>query len=367
VRELGHVIDALLSGVVVIDAGGTVREMNAEACRILGTSTQAARRRPVEEVLGPLLAKLARGALASGRALVENEVGIDDRRSPARVAEVAVAPFQDLSGRVDGVVLEIRDRSIHRELREAEWQRHRMSSFGRIAAGIAHEVKNPLGGIRGAGELVSKRAEDPRSRQAAELIMREVDRIAALLDDFRVLGGEELLREREVNLHRILDDVLDLVGMDPLSQGVEIARVYDPSIPELLADRDRLAQVFHNLVRNALQAMAEQGEGGRLTLVTRVDLDRPLSSGDGPRVPAVSIEVRDSGPGIPEALRDRITDPFFTTRPAGTGLGLSIAQHWVTAHGGRLALEDAPGGGTLARVTLPLRTAGSPRPARRLA
>jgi two-component system nitrogen regulation sensor histidine kinase GlnL len=367
VRDLGHVIDALLSGVVVIDAGGNVREMNSEACRILGCSAPTARRRPVEEVLGPPLAKLVRGVLASGRALVENELGIDDPRSPARVAEVAVAPFQDLSGRVDGVVLEIRDRSIHRELREAEWQRHRLSSFGRIAAGIAHEVKNPLGGIRGAGELVSKRAEDERSRKAAELIIREVDRIAALLDDFRVLGGEETLRERPVNLHRILDDVLDLVDLDPLSAGVEIARVYDPSIPELLADRDRLAQVFHNLVRNALQAMAEQGGGGRLTLVTRVDLDHPLSGGDGARVPALAIEVRDTGPGIPEDLRDRITDPFFTTRPAGTGLGLSIAQHWVTAHGGRLVLEDAPGGGTVARVTLPLRAAASGRGPGRLA
>jgi two-component system nitrogen regulation sensor histidine kinase GlnL len=352
VRDLGHVIDALLSGVVVIDAGGTVREMNSEACRILETSTASARRRSAEDALGPLLAKIVRSVLASGRAVVESEIRVERRfATEPLVAEVAVAPFYE-SGRTDGVVLEIRDRSIHRALREAESERERIGSFGRIAAGIAHEVKNPLGGIRGAAERLAKRSDDPRHRKAAELVIRETDRITALLDDFMVLGRDEALRPRAVNLHRILDDVLDLNDLDPLSDGIETERVYDPSIPEIQADRDRLAQVFHNLVRNALQAM--EGDG-RLAIRTRVDIDHPLSTPDRGRVPAVSVEVIDSGPGIPDELRDRITDPFFTTRTAGTGLGLAIAQHWVTAHGGRLALEAAPGAGTCARVTLPLR------------
>lgn len=355
-RDLGHVIDALISGVVVIDAGGTVREMNTEACRILETSAESARRQPVEAALGPLLGKLVRGVLATGRGAVENEIRIERRYSTAPlVAEIAVSPFHEASGRADGAVLEIRDRSVHRELREAAFERERIHAFGRIAAGIAHEVKNPLGGIRGAAEIVAKRSDDPRFVRSAQLVIRETDRIAGLLDDFMVLGRDEGLRLREVNLHRVLDDVLDLNDLDPLSDGIAIERIYDPSIPELRADRDRLAQVFHNLVRNALQAMAE-GEGNRLEIHTRVDLDHPLSQSDGPRVPAVSVELVDSGPGIAEDLRDRITDPFFTTRETGTGLGLSIAQHWVTAHGGRLVLENARSGGARARVTLPLRT-----------
>jgi two-component system nitrogen regulation sensor histidine kinase GlnL len=148
--------------------------------------------------------------------------------------------------------------------------------------------------------------------------------------------------------------------MDPISEGITIERIYDPSIPEIQGDRDRLAQVFHNLVRNALQAMA-RGEGDRLEIHTRIDLDRSLTRGDGPRVPSVRIEVIDNGPGIGEDVRDRITDPFFTTRDSGTGLGLAIAQHWVSAHGGRLVLESAPGEGTRARITLPLRTARTGR------
>jgi two-component system nitrogen regulation sensor histidine kinase GlnL len=366
-RDLGHVIDALISGVVVIDAGGTVREMNTEACRILETSAESARRQPVEATLGPLLAKLVRGVLASSRGVVENEIRIERRFSAAPlVAEIAISPFHEPSGHADGVVVEIRDRSIHSELRDAAFERERMHSFGRIAAGIAHEVKNPLGGIRGAAEIVAKRSEDPRFVERAQLVIRETDRIASLLDDFMVLGREESLRPRDVNLHRVLDDVIDLNDLDPLSEGIRIERLYDPSIPELYADHDRLAQVFHNLVRNALQAMAgatgdhpESRQGDRLEIRTRVDFDHPLSRGDGPRVASVSIEIIDSGPGIADDLFDRITDPFFTTRETGTGLGLSIAQHWVSAHGGRLVLENAPTGGTCARVTLPLRTSRS--------
>ena len=306
------------------------------------------------------------GALPSYLGIARDEpADIERRHAPAPLlAEVAIAPFRDSDGRPDGVVLEIRDRSIHQELLDAESQRHRIRSFGRIAAGIAHEVKNPLGGIRGAGELVAKRSDDPRMKKAAELVIRESDRISTLLDDFMVLGQEEGIRPREVNLHRILDDVIDLNDLDPLSDGVTIRRVYDPSIPEILADRDRLAQVFHNLVRNALQCMAEREDPAAerlLEIRSRVDLDHPLSVGDGPRVPSVSIEVCDSGPGIPDAVRDKVTVPFFTTRATGTGLGLAIAQHWVTAHRGRLVLESAPERGTRARVTLPLRTARSSR------
>ena len=328
-RDLARVIDALMSGVVVVDGDGTVREMNGEACRILEASAESARHQPVEHALGPPLAKFVRDVLASGRERMEDEIRIERRHAAtALIVEIALSPVHDRAGRTDGVVVELRDRSIHRELRDAAFERERMSAFGRIAAGIAHEVKNPLGGIRGAAEIVAKRSEDPRFLRAAELVVRETDRIAGLLDDFMVLGHEGGLRLRWVNLHRVLDDVLDLNGLDPLSAGIRIERRYDPSIPELRADHDRLAQVFHNLVRNALQAMAG-GTGDRLEIRTRVDLDHPLASSDGPRRPAVSVEVIDAGPGIADEDRERITDPFFITRETGTGLGLSIAQHWV--------------------------------------
>jgi two-component system nitrogen regulation sensor histidine kinase GlnL len=129
-------------------------------------------------------------------------------------------------------------------------------------------------------------------------------------------------------------------------------RTFDPSIPELLADGDRLVQVFLNLARNALQAL--EGEG-RLRFETRMSLDHRLADEQGASLPTVSVTVEDDGPGIPAELIDKLTTPLFTTRPGGTGLGLAVARHWVALHGGVLRIESAEGRGARVRVALPLR------------
>jgi two-component system nitrogen regulation sensor histidine kinase GlnL len=250
-------------------------------------------------------------------------------------------------------VVLLRDRTIGNAQREAESERARSAAFGQIAAGIAHEVRNPLGGIRGAAELLGRRAAGDRDREAAGLIVREVDRISSLLDDFLVFARSDGLRFAPVNLHRVLDDVLDLLAMDPLGARARVERVFDPSIPELLADGERLVQVFLNLCRNALEAMP-QGDG-TLRIATRLRLDRRVDLGGGERVPTLAVEVSDSGCGIPDEIRPQVTTPFFTTKTTGTGLGLALSRHFVALHGGSLQIESQPGRGTTVRVSLPLR------------
>jgi two-component system nitrogen regulation sensor histidine kinase GlnL len=245
----------------------------------------------------------------------------------------------------------LRDSTIRQSLQGLVAERETLSAFGRIAAGVAHEVKNPLGGIRGAAEILASRAGDAKTLEAAELIVREVDRIAALLDDLMVFTHGEL-RLAPMNVHRVIDDVLALVAHDPLAKGVEIAREFDPSIPEMLADADRLRQVVLNLVRNALQALPG---GGSLAVATRMTLEHRVRGPAGAQVPTVAIEVRDSGPGIPAEVLAQLATPFFTTRAGGTGLGLAVSRHWVARHGGSLAVESSPGTGTRVRVLLPLR------------
>jgi len=147
--------------------------------------------------------------------------------------------------------------------------------------------------------------------------------------------------------------VLDLLAHDPLSRHCSIERAYDPSIPDLLADADRLIQVFLNLIRNALQAM--EGEGGHLTLTTRITLDHRVFTESGRMIPTVATWIRDTGPGMDEEELRQATIPFFTKRSDGTGLGLSVAEYWVSQHGGTLQIESAPGQGTTVLVTLPLR------------
>jgi two-component system nitrogen regulation sensor histidine kinase GlnL len=354
-RDLPRVLDALLDGVVVVDDEGCVRQLNAEACRILGTSSEAVFGRAVERMPGgEAFAKGVRAVLAEGASLVENEVALPRRFQPPLVVDVAVSPVADDDGRARGAVVLLRDRTIGAALRQVQSERAQSAALGRMAAGIAHEVKNPLAGIRGAAELLGRRAAGDKDREASALIVREVDRIAALLDDFMIFARGDVLRLAPVNLHRVLDDVLDVLATDPIGARAQVVRVFDPSIPELLADGDRLVQVFLNLARNALEAMEERP--GTLTITTRLRLDHRIDLG-GERVASVAVEVADDGPGIPEAIREQIMTPFFTTKRSGTGLGLPLARHFVALHGGSLQVESREGRGTLVRVTLPLRRA----------
>ena len=352
-RELRGVLDALLDGLVVLDADLRIELLNTEACRVLGVSSELATGEELARVgTGPEFVRIARAVLASGGTQVESELRVQRRSADDMVVDVAASPLFENGAGASGVVIVLRDCTIQRSLQDWVSERERLDAFGEIAAGIAHEVRNPLGGIRGAAEILASRAVDERARDAAGLIVREVDRIATLVDDLMIFkqGGELVVAP--LNIHRVIDDVLDLLSLDPLGAGVKLTREFDPSIPEILGDFDRLVQVFLNLARNALQAL--EGDG-RLLIETRTTLDHRLGSASGPRLPGVVVTVEDDGPGIPPELRAKVTTPFFTTRRGGTGLGLAVAGHWVARHGGTLRIGDAPGGGTRVRVSLPLR------------
>ena len=232
-------------------------------------------------------------------------------------------------------MLVLRDRTIQQLAPAARLGARGARRLRRIAAGVAHEVRNPLGGIRGAAEILASRASDAKTLDAAELIVREVDRIATLVDDLMVFTRGEDLRLAPVNIHLVLDGVLDLLAMDPLGARVRVERRFDPSIPELLADADRLTQVFLNLARNALQAMEKGGDADDHD--AHEPRPSPASPPGAEHAPTLLVEVKDDGTGIPPAQLERLATPFFTTRPGGTGLGLAVSRHWVARHGGRCA------------------------------
>jgi two-component system nitrogen regulation sensor histidine kinase GlnL len=356
-RDAKGVLDALLDGVVVLDTQGRVELSNPEACRILGTSAETTVGQPLAKLVGPrhAILALARRVLDEGGAAAWSELAVAQRFGGELVVDAAASPLPGADGKPDGVVLVLRDRTIQSSLAQLVSERETLERFGRIAAGVAHEVKNPLGGIRGAAEILASRANDAKTIDAAELIVREVDRIATLVDDLMVFAQRGELHLAPVNIHFVLDGVLDLLALDPLGAGVRVERRFDPSIPELLADADRLTQVFLNLVRNALQAM--EARRGRLTITTRMSLDHRTLAAGGEHAPTLLVEVQDEGAGIEPALLDRLATPFFTTRPGGTGLGLAVSRHWIARHGGTLRIESAPGAGTTVRVALPLRRA----------
>jgi two-component system nitrogen regulation sensor histidine kinase GlnL len=355
---LQHVLDAVLDGVIVVSPDSRIELINDEACRMLERSAEGTPGRSLAELVGPQhpIAHLVEQVRATGRQITADDVRVARRYGSELEVEAAASPLPDEDHDGAGVVVVLRDRTVGNSLRKEVSQRERLASYGHIAAGIAHEVKNPLSGIRGAAELLGLRASDERSRRTAALIVQEVDRITTLVDDLMVFAKGEKLECVWLNLHQLLDQVLDLSAADPLAANVRFDRVFDPSIPELLGDPNRLTQVFLNLVRNAIQAMAEPG--GTLTISTGMALENRVVGEDHRSKPTVEITLHDDGPGIPSEILDQLATPFFTTKPNGTGLGLAVSRHWVARHGGRLEIESEPERGAKVRVLLPLNGIG---------
>lgn len=373
-RDLHHVLDAVLDGLIVVDGEGRIAHVNAEACRILESSPDQIAGTALRDHFGAdhPVSQLEQRVREERRGRVLDDVRIERRFDRALEVDLAISPVElgesspaaparardpyedeELELPREGVVIELRDHTLRSSLREKEKQREELAGYGHIAIGIAHEVKNPLGGIRGAAELLGTWSESERAKQTASMIVREVDRITALVDELMVFARGDALELAPVNIHQVLDGVIDLAALDPLAAGVTFERIYDPSIPELLGDAARLTQVFVNLVRNAVQALEGRSDG-RVTVTTRIALDDRLTNRNGRQVPTVVIEVRDDGPGIAAESLARMTTPFFTTRAGGTGLGVPMARHWVARHDGDLRIASEVGKGTRVRVALPL-------------
>ena len=361
--DLQGIFDSLLEGVVVLDDVDRIEFTNTEARRLLDSAGETATGKRLSDTLGAdhPVSRIVDRVRRSGRPAIHDEVDLPRRLAPALPVEVSVALIgdgghprnpPDGDGRPSGIAIAIRDRSAARSLREEVSERERQESYGHIAAGIAHEVKNPLGGIRGAAELLGLSVNDERGQKAANLIVREVDRISGLVDELMVFARGDELELEGVNIHRTLDALLDLLVMERGYESISVRRLFDPSLPELQADPARLQQVFLNLARNAMQAMEDTG--GQLTLTTRMSLDNRLVGPDGHPRPTLEVSVRDSGPGIAPDTLHRLSTPFFTTKQKGTGLGLSVARHWIQRHGGRLRMDSVEGEGTQACVDLPL-------------
>jgi two-component system nitrogen regulation sensor histidine kinase GlnL len=357
-RELKNVLDAILDGILLIDEKGCVEDVNAEACRIFGLSAESIRGAPIDRLVDPrrAIVGLARRAVETGQPFVEDEVEFERRTGPNLIVDVSVSPLFDAErgSEPNGAVVVIRDRTITNSLREIVNQREQLASYGLLAVGIAHEVKNPLGGIRGAAELIGRWSEDDRATRAASIIVGEVDRITELVEKLMVFARDDELLLAPMNLHQVLDSVIELTRMDTMSDGMLIERVYDPSIPDMVADADRLRQVFLNLVQNAMQAMS--AGAGRLQIKTRMTLDERLAGQDLASVPTVQVVFSDNGCGISDEILDRLATPFFTTRRKGTGLGLAVSRQWVTRHRGTLNIASPPGQGAEIRINLPLTT-----------
>jgi two-component system nitrogen regulation sensor histidine kinase GlnL len=331
-------VDSVADALVVIGADGGVVHLNPAAEELFGRSRERAVELPARALPGG-----AQLAVISERARLSQESQSADFPSPQDPGvsiSIEASPLFD-GPTIAGTVIVLRvPRGGERAL-----------NFEALAAGLAHEIKNPLAGLQGSAELLAREAEGS-AREYAQVIAREARRVDGLVRELLDLARPAALQTAPVDIHQVLSDVRTLARGFPGADRVAFTDRYDPSLPPVHGDDEKLTQVILNLVRNALDAVAERREPV-ITLETSVAPVR-LRTASGRTRPLARISVQDNGPGIPEAMLVRLFTPFATSKPHGTGLGLAISRRIVEAHGGRIEVRNRAGGGAEANVYLPL-------------
>ena len=282
-----------------------------------------------------------------------NEYGIEvglPRSGTQKLVDVFAGTMPDHPGLI---VLMLQQRSMAHMIERQLTHRAAARSVSGLAAVLAHEIKNPLSGIRGAAQLLEPGLKD-EDRALTQLICTETDRIRNLVDRMEVFGDERPVGDEPVNIHQVLDHVKRL-AQTGFADGIKFSVEFDPSLPPLAGNRDKLIQAFLNLVKNAAEAIEEGRELGRITLRTAFKPGMRLGMpGSGARVSLpLMIEVEDTGPGVPDVLKPHLFDPFVTTKRTGTGLGLALVAKIIGDHGGVIECESVPKQ-TVFRVLLPL-------------
>lgn len=296
---------------------------------------------PDEQVEERLMA-----ALESRYPFTEREVNVIAASGRTKTVNCTVLPLHHFDAE-DEILIELTqvDRQLRITREEQLLSQHHAAQA--LIRGLAHEIKNPLGGLRGAAQLLEQELPDPALREYTRIIIDEADRLQDLVN--RMVGPNRLPRPSRVNIHHVLEHVRGLI-MAEWPNGPRLYRDYDPSIPDFLADQDRLIQAFLNLARNAATAA---GVDGQIELRTRVM--RQLTIGNRRHRLVLQVQIRDDGPGVPTDIEDQIFFPMISGRQGGTGLGLPIAQELISQHGGLIECESCPGD-TKFFVYLPLET-----------
>jgi two-component system nitrogen regulation sensor histidine kinase GlnL len=349
-----ELLDGMVTGVFLMDQDLNVVYLNAAAQTLLGLGPNQALGRSIVDLtrgadsLVPMFERVRRG----GEGVVQRELAWPAAGGVDRILDCAVTQVI-LGGKNQRLLLEIEDITQHRRLTRENALLAQLGGSRLMVRQLAHEIKNPLGGLRGAAQLLERELLDPALREYTRVIISEADRLANLLDS--MLGPGRPPSKQLINVHELLERVYHLLRSEA-PPNVAIDRDYDPSLPPLTLDPNHIIQAMLNLGRNAIQALAGGSSQDSPRLILRTRAVSNVSVGAHRHRVVASIQFEDNGPGVLNEIRETIFYPLVSGRADGTGLGLGIAQDLVSRHGGLIEFDSAPGR-TIFVISLPMDSA----------
>jgi two-component system nitrogen regulation sensor histidine kinase GlnL len=354
-----HTLESVNIGILVFDRAGKLVYLNPAAEEILQGSSQALRGRHYRTLFrgSPAAVRIARKALAENSAVtgfdVELKLPHRDAELPPLSVIIGASPLSGPAGESGGAVLSIKPAEILTMVEREEQAALSAEEMQMLAYGIAHEIKNPLGGILGAGQWILRReASEEERREGVRLILREAERINGLVEKMLEMGKSPP-SPRPFRLLPLLRQAEELLRAEIRAQGKEIAfeQRVDPSLPDVSGHADTIFQAIVNILKNAVEAIDRKGV---IRIDGRMNFNYRWSRGKGRKWSFLELTIADSGPGMSEEDARKALLPFYTTKPKGTGLGLVMARQAVTRHGGKLEIKSVRGTGTAVKISLPV-------------
>ncbi len=347
-RELRHdrwnmepieqrILDNLNTSILLFDEGLRLAYINAAGEMLFAASSKMLLGRDVEQLVTSPNEPSRRHlclSMAKGRPFTERGVQLILSGGNEITVDCTATPLHDREG-ARGLLVELQQVDRQMRISKEEQLISQQKAAASVVRNLAHEVKNPLGGIRGAAQLLQEELDDPAQREYTQVIIEEADRLQALVN--KLLGPNKLPSFRRVNIHQVLERVRQLILAES-ARAISVVREYDPSIPEFMAEPDQLIQAILNIAGNAARAVGEQGK-----IILRTRIQRQYTIGSKRHRLVLQIEIQDDGPGIPPELQEKIFFPMVSGSDGGVGIGLSIAQSLISQHGGLIECVSRPG------------------------
>ena len=354
-QEYALILENIGDAVIAVDQQGIIIFFNPAAHHLTRLSGKQTLHRCFFECFTEqkTLCYLVHTTLDEGRSISSHEtVTLKVPAQQPRQVSVTVSPIFSASHQQQGAVIVLHDLTQIHSLEGVGRHADQLTMIKTMAAGLAHEIKNPLGGIKGSAQLLQMELEENTELQEyTQLIVREAERINRIIEELLNLSRPRKAQLESINIGQLLNEIVTLQKTTALDRGIRFKWQLDPSIPDISGDHDLLTSLFLNLIKNGCEATPDHSE---ILIQTRIDTEYHLSLPGSRPTPMVQISIYDQGPGISASERGKIFTPFYTTRTGGNGLGLPICQKIVSDHGGLLQFIDRPEGGTQVKVLLPL-------------